>query len=282
MEDKKVGSRQYTCFEGKLYVTCFEDQHFEIDKQKLGNKDDGITQLPIKTLQVPMVIPYQLVGGWETCSLRYYFVETSEDLFYVTIRYNQRAQNKVVIQIAVMKLDFSAMQWEVVNCLGDHVLFIGSNTTACCSAAEVGLERGCLYYTLAEDQSLYKFEVESTGNSVILPCLKLPTPWFYPNWIMVPNGRKREKEMVGGDGSKKSIMKGVNGKQGGEDYGGDFEKACPWDILLVEMVQSIASYLHRLDCIHFRAVCKANRAIMPMEKFSASKQREATKSLYAS
>ncbi|KAI3934159.1 hypothetical protein MKW92_043151, partial [Papaver armeniacum] len=50
----------------------------------------------------------------------------------------------------------------------------------------MGLERGCLFYTLPEDQTLYVFEPEDNGTTNIVPCLKLPTPWFLPTWIMMP------------------------------------------------------------------------------------------------
>ncbi|KAI3830477.1 hypothetical protein MKW98_030640 [Papaver atlanticum] len=55
-----------------------------------------------------------------------------------------------------------------------------------CSAADMGLERGCLFYTLSEDQTLYIFEVEDNATTVIMPRLKLPTSWFLPTWIMMP------------------------------------------------------------------------------------------------
>ncbi|RZC51541.1 hypothetical protein C5167_019966 [Papaver somniferum] len=84
--------------------------------------------------------------------------------------------------------------------LGDHVLFMCTNkeavdlysskcystSSASCSVADMGLERGCLFYTLPEDQTLYVYEVEDSGTTTILPCLHLPTPWFQPTWMMMP------------------------------------------------------------------------------------------------
>ncbi|XP_026395914.1 F-box/kelch-repeat protein At1g57790-like [Papaver somniferum] len=52
--------------------------------------------------------------------------------------------------------------------------------------------------------------------------------------------------------------------------GGELQEAIPWDILNEDLVGLIANYLHRLDCIHFRLVSKANRAVMPMVKLTAS------------
>ncbi|KAI3893095.1 hypothetical protein MKW92_002091, partial [Papaver armeniacum] len=90
------------------------------------------------------------------------------------------------------------MTWVLVKSLDDHALFLCTNmdtlysnrcyttSTACCSAADMGLERGCLFYTLPEDQTLYAFEVEDNATTVIMPCLELLTPWFLPTWIDMP------------------------------------------------------------------------------------------------
>ncbi|RZC49865.1 hypothetical protein C5167_018288 [Papaver somniferum] len=101
---------------------------------------------------------------------------------------------KVFNTVVVLRLDFSTKEWKEVTCLGDHVLFISKNTRACCSASKLGLTSGCLYYTLPKDQGLYKFEVQSSGNSVILPCLMLPKTWFPSDWIMIIDGRQQGEE----------------------------------------------------------------------------------------
>ncbi|KAI3830489.1 hypothetical protein MKW98_030652 [Papaver atlanticum] len=66
-----------------------------------------------------------------------------------------------------------------------------STSSAYCSAADMGLEKGCLFYTLPEDQTLYTFEVEDNATTIILPCLELPTPCFLPTWIMMPGTENR-------------------------------------------------------------------------------------------
>lgn len=175
-------------------------------------------------------------------------METDDGFFSVTIRYSARGFKKVVCQILVFRLDFSAMEWKEVNSLGNHVLFIGTKGTAVCSAAEAGVARGCLYFALEEDQSLYKFEVESTSNLAILPCLNLPAPWFSADWIMIPNGQKRQDDMVGKDEPEKNVTKAVEGeahvfsndeggKHGGVDNEGDLEKPRPWCMLIEDMVE---------------------------------------------
>ncbi|KAI3934489.1 hypothetical protein MKW98_005434, partial [Papaver atlanticum] len=171
---------------------------------------------------------------------------------------------KEVILIEVVRLDFSSMEWKEVSSFGDHVLFSGNNTTACCSAAELGFNRGCLYYTLPEDQSLYKFEFDDTGTS-ILPCLKLPTPWFSSGWIMMPttsrvgDGQKRIELTV-----NKCEEKGYIINPGVEIIGE--AKQQPWSILDKDSLQMISSYLHPIDYKKFRQVCKANRLNLPIVK----------------
>ncbi|KAI3927986.1 hypothetical protein MKW98_023587 [Papaver atlanticum] len=239
---------------------------------------------------------------------------------------------KVFNSVVVWRLDFASKESKMVTCLGDHVLFIGKNTRACCSASKLGLTSGCLYYTLPDDQGLYKFEVQSSGNSVILPCLKLPRQWFSSDWIMILDGRQQEEEEGDSMGkaveSESSIMvyeKNENGKDGGfeetspwdilnavilpcllcfpsdwikildgrqheeekedcmreavenglsiiayekneNEMDGGFEEASPWDILDAYSRELVASYLHPLDYVHFRSVCKTIRALMPVSK----------------
>ncbi|OVA04480.1 Protein of unknown function DUF295 [Macleaya cordata] len=172
------------------------------------------------------------------------------------------------------------MALEEVKSLGDHVLFLGKNTTASCSAAELGLTRGCLYYTLPEDQSFYKFEVEDHGITVILRCLKLPTTWFEADWMMMPTtvrvtyGRRtRIEDIVGKDEEEYNIIEAERNKtsinndemenQGQKHNEGELEEARPWGILNEDIVELIASNLHPVGYIYFRAVCKANRSIIP-------------------
>ncbi|KAI3853595.1 hypothetical protein MKW98_025112 [Papaver atlanticum] len=266
------------CFKDKLYAMRFNDKHLEIEIQKV---DDGNLELSLREFDVSRNIWYPVVGGWNSCASRYHFVETDDEFFSVLLRYTARGFKKVVSQILVFRLDFSALEWKEVTSLGDHVLFIGTKGTTSCSAAEAGIARGCLYFTLEEDLSMYKFEVESTSNSAILPCLKLPAPWFSPDWIMIPNGGKREDYMGGKDEPEKNVMKAVErrayvlnndegGKHGGKDNGGDLEKPPSWCMLIEDMVESVANRLHRLDYSHFCSVCKKNRALMPMEKLMST------------
>ncbi|OVA08899.1 Sec1-like protein [Macleaya cordata] len=209
--------------------------------------------------------------GGEFSDVETHYVESCDELFMIDKSYHPRA-DKVVTSIKVLRLDFSSMAWEKVKSFGDHVLFLGQKTVASCSAAELGLTRGCLYYTIPEDQSLYKFEVEDNGITVILPCLKLPTPWFPADWMMMPmtvrvaDGRRRIEDKLGKDeeeDNKTSINNDEKENQGQQHNGGELEEARPWGFLNEDIVELIASYLHPVDYIYFRAVCKAYRSIIP-------------------
>ncbi|XP_026453642.1 uncharacterized protein LOC113354560 isoform X3 [Papaver somniferum] len=169
-QDTMFEAESLHCFKGKLYVIGFNEQQLEIEQQQqLGIDDDNVT-LSVKPFNVSLCASFSFQGARDTSWGLTYCVECSDELFKIIMFINERGFEKVVISICITRLDFSSMEWKVVNNLGDHVLFIGQHTRVCCSAVELGLSRGCLYYTLPEDQRLYKFEVESAGDSVILPC----------------------------------------------------------------------------------------------------------------
>ncbi|KAI3858960.1 hypothetical protein MKW98_028693 [Papaver atlanticum] len=299
------------------------DEYLEIDKGKLWDNDDySLLLCPLE--MTSHAHPWRRKEDHIFC--RDLYVESSDELFKVHIKFNKRQNMKIFNSVVVLRLDFSSKEWKVVTCLGDHVLFIGRNSTACCSASKLGLTSGCVYYTLREDQGLYKFEVQSSGNSVILPCLKLPNLWFSSDWIMILDGRQQaeeeencmgkavenesgiiayEKNEKGGgfrETSPWDILKAVilpclpsdwimilGGRRQEEEEDcmgtavenelsiiayeknenekdGGFEEKTPWDFLDADSKELVASYLHPLDYVHFRSVCKTIRAMMPVSK----------------
>ncbi|KAI3944270.1 hypothetical protein MKW98_016500 [Papaver atlanticum] len=197
-QDAMFGIESLHCFKNRLYVICFNEQQLEIEQQQLGADDNHVT-LSIKPFKVSFCSSLAFRGARDNSWSLTYCMECDDEFFKIRIYFNGTGFEKIVISIQITRLDFSLMEWKVVNTLGDHVLFIGKNTRVCCSAAELGLSKGCLYYTLPEDQRLYKFEVESAGDSVILPCLELPTPWYSPEWIMMPAGETVKEVKLGAD-----------------------------------------------------------------------------------
>ncbi|XP_026382598.1 uncharacterized protein LOC113277827 [Papaver somniferum] len=294
----------------KLYLMCIFGNYLEIDKGKLwDDNDDSIDLIPYEMTNDV----YSLIRHDDHIDGRDFYVESSDELFKVIINYNRRQNMKVFNSVYVLRLDFSSKEWKVVTCLGDHVLFVGTNTRACCSASKMGLATGCLYYTLREDQALYKYEVQSSGNSVILPCLKLPNPWFRSDWIMILHERqqKEEKGVCLGKAVEKDLSLIVcekNENKDGEceeishwdilkavllrclprfssywmgknEKDGGFEETSPWDILDADSKELVAQYLHPLDYVHFRSVSKAIRAMMPVTKPAFTKT-SITKTIY--
>ncbi|KAI3850108.1 hypothetical protein MKW98_001052 [Papaver atlanticum] len=247
------------CFKDKFYVMCVGDRHLEIERQKLWD----ITSFSIRPIEVADTTLWTSVGG----------TDTHTTVSSIVIIYPARGYDRVDIALFVAKYDFSVMELKEVNNFGDRVLFLSNTTCVSCSAADLGLSKGCLYYTLDEDLSLHKFEIESNGNSVLLPCLKVPTTWYTSGWMMV-----HDKHRMREDRELKAVLDNKTGRTGNDKnedqretyYRGELQEAIPWDILNEDLVGLIANYLHRLDCIHFRLVSKANRAVMPMVKLTTS------------
>ncbi|KAI3874949.1 hypothetical protein MKW98_019522 [Papaver atlanticum] len=216
-----------------------------------------------------------------------YFVEGQDDLYMIHVNYNARGSERVVIAICITRLDFIFMEWKLVSSLGDDVLFEGRKNRICCSAAKLGLARGCLYYIPPVHQldefflpmgsqispanlGLYKFEVEGAGCYDISPCLRLSEPVFAPDWILLPDGqRKKECKLSINEENQDYILKNESTKQiyrlNALNLEKEEEERC-WGILNEDMVVLISSYLHPLDYVNFRSVCKSNRQIMPVVK----------------
>ncbi|KAI3908734.1 hypothetical protein MKW98_029284 [Papaver atlanticum] len=260
------------CFRSKLYAFCN------------GSLDNGwVTQIEIQKL-------------WHQVFYLEHWVESGNEIFKVHLNCSQRGFKKVA-STHIFKLDFSSMTWVLLKSLDDHVLLLCSNkdrlqprkcystSTSCCSAADMGLERGCLFYTLLEDQTLYTFEVEDSATTVIMPCLELPTPWFLPTWIMMPTTEYRHI-----DGKRKRITdflvrQATTEPSIGEENmsrlnigGGELEALKRWDFLTqFDTTVEIARFLHPVDYIHFRLTCKENSAILPaLNRKSASKRTTTT------
>ncbi|XP_026403563.1 uncharacterized protein LOC113298907 isoform X2 [Papaver somniferum] len=196
------------CFKGDLYAFCSES-HFKdnwlikIKIQKLWHHVVGNKQIKYVTIIDLAYADFTWIGGGEEYS-RYseHWVESGNEIFKVHLNCSNRGFRKVA-STHIFKLDFSSMTWVLLKSLDDHVLFLCSNmdilysrkcystSTACCAAADMGLEKGCLFYTLLEDETLYIFEVEDNATAVIMTCLKLPAPWFMPTCIMMPTTENR-------------------------------------------------------------------------------------------
>ncbi|XP_026447532.1 uncharacterized protein LOC113348049 isoform X2 [Papaver somniferum] len=284
------------CFQGKLFAFGdAENWVMEIEIQNLWHHVvfDKETQFLRKfKVEVPH---FPIIGGGEELEFRRHmedWVESGNDIFKIVLNCSPRGYRKVA-STHIFKLDFSSMTWVLLKSLGDHVLFLCTNmdalgltsrkcystSSAYCSAADMGLDRGCLFYTLPEDQTLYTFEPEDNATTVIMPCLKLPTPWFLPTWVMMPTtvnkqvaGRRRSITdlLVSQDTTETSIEEENIGKVNYSSR--ELEALKQWDFLDdYDSTEEIARFLHPVDYIHFRVACKRNSIFLPgLNQISAS------------
>ncbi|OVA01299.1 Protein of unknown function DUF295 [Macleaya cordata] len=264
--------RALFCFKSKLYVDCY-NAHLEIGKRRLDNDNET---LPIMWFAVRQETDSPVVGALPY--LRTHFVESCDELFKVHKLYHQGSCEKQVVALQVLRMNFSLMAWEEVKSLGDHVLFLGERTTASCSAAELGLTRGCVYFTQPNDMKLYTFDLEDNTITMSLPCPNLPRPWLSPDWLIMPmtarvvDGRRRTEDMLGkgeeegivieAEENKTSINDDEKEEEAQKNNGGELEVGI-WDILNDNILELIASFLHPVDYMHFRAVSKEIRSVIP-------------------
>ncbi|KAI3939923.1 hypothetical protein MKW98_029699 [Papaver atlanticum] len=187
------------CFKGKLYAFCFDNWVIEIEIQKLwqnvvvDRKTHYIRSFKVQEADFPVLIG----DGYKNGEVMDCWVDSGNEIFKVHFNCSIRNYGRVY-STHNLRLDFSSLSWVLLKNLDDHVLFLCismdtglsrkcySTSTACFSASDMDLERGCLFYTLPEDETLHIFELEDSDTTAILPCLKLSTPWFLPTWIMMP------------------------------------------------------------------------------------------------
>ncbi|KAI3978272.1 hypothetical protein MKX01_003435 [Papaver californicum] len=315
-EDYVIG--RLSCLNGRLYIICFDGLLVEIEKKTQhesndyvegGNYDDEtafkITSLSIEgnivesgddgLFMVPP-LPVGLISHSQFSHQQRNTVESDDELFMVVRHYHHPYFSQMdPIDLQVFRLDFSLMAWEELKSLGDHVFFLdsGNPNSVSCSATELGLARGCVYFTLSNDRTLYKFDIEDRSLEFSLPCPSLPTPWFSPSWMTIEkliellcltcraaDGRRRQRltvrnDLIGDneeehipiesteerkasskdDGAKEILRK----NNGGELEEEEESRHTTWGSMSPDILELISSYLHLLDYIHFRAVCRANR-----------------------
>ncbi|OVA01301.1 Protein of unknown function DUF295 [Macleaya cordata] len=255
------------CFEGKLHISCYYDGHIEIDP--FGNKKP----VTVKWLNASHQPLYSVLG--KSTPFVDHFVVSRDEIFRVVRIFHPLTVNKEIVTIEIFRMDFSLMSWVKVESLGDHVLFIGKCTTASCVAAEMGLTRGCVFFTQPNDKSLYTFDLEGDSISVVVPCPNLPTPWSSPDWVMMPtvtrvaDGRRAEdilndvEESIITEAMENKCSINVNEEEESQKTnGGELEESA-WGILNEAILVWISSFLHPVDRIHFRSVCQAHRSAVP-------------------
>ncbi|KAI3967473.1 hypothetical protein MKX01_012283 [Papaver californicum] len=260
--DKQWRRKVFPCFALKAsYTHSVMHPLIQIKIHKLWHRVEDNNQSNCFKIIKLKHADFTWIGGGE---------EFTNEIFKVHLNCSPRGFKKVT-STHIFKLDFSSMTWVLLKSLGDHVLFLKCYliSTSCCSAADMGLERG----------------LEDNAATVIMPCLKLPTPWFLPTWIMMPTTenrhvagrRKRITDLlVSQDTSETSIEEENISRlnSGGEEL----EVLEQWDFLDdYDSTEAIASFLHPVDYIHFRVACKQNSIFLPaLNRLSASTRTTAT------
>ncbi|KAI3936884.1 hypothetical protein MKW92_027094 [Papaver armeniacum] len=141
------------CFKGKLYALGINGDCLEIEKQHQVGASDNCVSLSMKSFEVIDRTYDPLHGAArDTCKCQRYFVEGHDDLFMIDVNFHARGSETLITSICITRLDFILLEWKLVNSLGDDVLFVGRKNRICCSAARLGLARGCVYYTLPVHQ----------------------------------------------------------------------------------------------------------------------------------
>ncbi|RZC52917.1 hypothetical protein C5167_021344, partial [Papaver somniferum] len=174
--------RWMSYFKDKLYITLYGEKYLEIDIQHASEP-----VLSISKIDVSYNIKYDSIGGIFDSRVLTYYVESADEIFMIRKFFIIRGvYQDCVTNMVISKLDFLTMSCVEVTSLDDHVLFISSNTRLCCSAKELGLTRGCVYFTQPGEMILYKYDLEDKTIMLSQPCPDLPKPWFSPNWLMIP------------------------------------------------------------------------------------------------
>ncbi|KAI3838221.1 hypothetical protein MKW92_028068 [Papaver armeniacum] len=175
----------------KLHIMCFNPVYYEIevhggsglyDEETLAVGDEVI--ISTNSIAVNVIEP---TGGSMIGFFMHYFVESFGEVFRIRNWFIRRGiYSNSVRSIEILKLNFTSMAWETVKSFDDHVFFISYKTQLSCLSSDLGFSKGCMYYTQAEEMSLYRYDLEDDSNLLSVPCPDLPTPWFQPEWMMIP------------------------------------------------------------------------------------------------
>ncbi|KAF6177006.1 hypothetical protein GIB67_027806 [Kingdonia uniflora] len=76
------------------------------------------------------------------------------------------------------------MIWMRVDSLGDQVMLLGNSWSTTVSAKELGVKGDRIYYHLANDRSLYTYDMDSGDIFVTLPCPNVVREWLRPYWVV--------------------------------------------------------------------------------------------------
>lgn len=228
------------------------------------------------------------VGGSFDHRSHSYYMESFGEVFRIDRYFIERGDYAhSITKIIVSKLDFSSLTWEEVKILKDYVFFISyfSDTQLSCLASDLGLSKGCVYFTLKCDLSLYKYDLEDESILLSLPCLDIPTPWMSPRWLLIPttsrvdDSRTTTDLMLGEDEDIEKVIKATDSRTGTIDKDEakkDTEQARLLIKLDDDIVWAVSDFLHTLDYVHLRAVSKKYRSVIDLRRYSSTRTVQTT------
>ncbi|KAI3960968.1 hypothetical protein MKW92_008889, partial [Papaver armeniacum] len=172
---------------GKLFIMCLNHAYIEITRQHGSSHIEDAEILSISdAIRITYNSGLEVVSGGLEFRCQVCYVESFGEVFQIHRKFFARGiYESCVTSIYVWKLDFSSMTWEEVKSMDDYVFFLSNSTRLSCLASDLGLSKGCLYFTQTDEMSLYKYDLEDNSILLSLPCPDLPTPWYSPKWLMI-------------------------------------------------------------------------------------------------
>ncbi|KAI3901797.1 hypothetical protein MKW98_013912 [Papaver atlanticum] len=274
--DESFNPRSMFFLKGKLFIMGMCGSLLEIAISTIDSDDDEQV-----TLKMSEVIPTDnnvraiRVSGSLAYSCQSVVMESFGEVFKID-RYHipRGVYQNFLTSIDIAKLDFSSMAWEEVNSLDDYVFFLGDNNQLSCLASELGLPRGCVYFTQDGEISLYRYDLEDKSVSQCLPCPDIPTPWSSPEWLMISTAtprvddfRRTRNHVLGKEAeiATRATVTSVDKDADIEHIG----EARPSFMDNDDMVRLISDRLHMVDYIHLRAVSKKYRSMLNLKRSSS-------------
>ncbi|CAL1372529.1 unnamed protein product [Linum trigynum] len=142
-------------YRGKIYgwytSFCFAVMEF---------RHDGCRIEPVSNVGFPTLLHHP-----GSVSFRSALVESCDELLLL-VRYYQHGcylgykyyAGSVPIDVKAFKMDSEAMDWKIVEDLGDRAFFWSMWGCYSCCASKSGLQRNCIYYLERDDMDLYAFD----------------------------------------------------------------------------------------------------------------------------
>ncbi|KAI3878628.1 hypothetical protein MKW98_027933 [Papaver atlanticum] len=151
---------------------------------------------------------------------------------------------------------------EVFLSLEDYVFFLSEYQQLSCLASDLGFSKNCVCYTQDMDMGLYTYTLEDNSILLSVPCPDISSPWLPAGWLMI-NTTQRATEY------KDNVAKDDEEK---EDTGE--VQSCV--MLYDDIVRLISDYLHPVDYIHLRAVCKNYRSLIILRRSYSTRTLKTT------